>query len=139
MYKTAGMLRNFIAYYNNAQKLVQADMTWNKIRDSTDAVWYKLSQMKFEVSAHCRSVSSDYAEKLTFLSRMTRTPTTRRKRKWARSLNSYTRRSRRSESFLIVRFGEKTYEIAPFYSSPGSANCRSERYLTTDSLHPLPT
>lgn len=47
--KTAGMLRNFMIYYNSAQKAVnEADMTWAKIREATNDEWYALSQMKFE-------------------------------------------------------------------------------------------
>lgn len=36
-------------YYNSAQKAVsEGDMTWSKIRESTNDEWYALSQMKFE-------------------------------------------------------------------------------------------
>ena len=46
--KTAGMLKNFVSYFDNAQKAVEADLTYAKIRDATSDVAYQLSQMKFE-------------------------------------------------------------------------------------------
>jgi len=48
-YKTSGMIRNFMSYYNQAQKAVESgDLTWAKIRDATSDEWNSLSQMKFE-------------------------------------------------------------------------------------------
>jgi len=48
-YKTAGMLRNFVGYYDLSQKAVESgDMTFAKIRDATTDIAFKLSQMKFE-------------------------------------------------------------------------------------------
>lgn len=48
-YKTNGMLRNLIAYYDCAQKAVEnGEMTWAKARDATQDQWYALSRMKFE-------------------------------------------------------------------------------------------
>lgn len=47
--KTAGMLRNFVAYFDGCQRAVETeDLTFAKIRDSTSDIMYKLSQMKFE-------------------------------------------------------------------------------------------
>jgi len=48
-YKTNGMLRNFMSYYDQALKAVDSgEMTWAKIREATNDEWYALSQMKFE-------------------------------------------------------------------------------------------
>lgn len=48
-YKTAGMLKNFIAFNDAAQKAVEGgELTYSKIRDSASDVIYKLSQQKFE-------------------------------------------------------------------------------------------
>jgi len=48
-YKTAGMLKNFVAYYDCSQRAVESsDMTFAKIRDATGDCAFKLSQMKFE-------------------------------------------------------------------------------------------
>nr|XP_019009343.1 V-type ATPase, A subunit [Kwoniella pini CBS 10737]OCF48124.1 V-type ATPase, A subunit [Kwoniella pini CBS 10737] len=48
-YKTSGMLKNFVAFYDNSQRAVEtSDMTFAKVRDSAADVMYKLSQMKFE-------------------------------------------------------------------------------------------
>ena len=50
-YKTSGMLRNFVEYHEAAIKAVsQGDVTFNKVKDSTGDLSFKLSQMKFEVS-----------------------------------------------------------------------------------------
>jgi V-type H+-transporting ATPase subunit A len=50
-YKTTGMLRNFIAYYEAAQKAVESgDVAWNKIRESTADEWYQLSQVRYLLS-----------------------------------------------------------------------------------------
>jgi V-type H+-transporting ATPase subunit A len=46
-YKTTGMLRNFIAYYEAAQKAVESgDVTWSKLRENTADEWYQLSQVR---------------------------------------------------------------------------------------------
>jgi len=48
-YKTNGMLRNFMTYYNEAIKAVDGgELTWSKVREATNDEWYQLSQMKFE-------------------------------------------------------------------------------------------
>jgi len=48
-YKTKGMLRNMILYYDLAQKAVEhGESTWAKARNQTEDVWYALSRMKFE-------------------------------------------------------------------------------------------
>ncbi|WRT69708.1 V-type ATPase, A subunit [Kwoniella shivajii] len=48
-YKTSGMLKNFVAFYDQSQRAVEtSDMTFAKVRDSAADVIFKLSQMKFE-------------------------------------------------------------------------------------------
>jgi len=50
-YKTVGMLRNIVAFYEQAVHTVEASgntITWGKIRDGMSDVLYKLSSMKFE-------------------------------------------------------------------------------------------
>ncbi|BEJ16555.1 hypothetical protein CspHIS471_0511600 [Cutaneotrichosporon sp. HIS471] len=48
-YKTAGMLKNFMAFNDAAQKAVEGgELTFSKIRDSAADVMHKLSQQKFE-------------------------------------------------------------------------------------------
>ncbi|CDZ97047.1 v-type atpase [Phaffia rhodozyma] len=48
-YKTSAMLRNFVTYYDAAQKAIDSgDMTFARIRDETGDLMYALSQMKFE-------------------------------------------------------------------------------------------
>ena len=51
-YKTVGMLRNMIAFFDHATHVVEASagsITWAKIRDQMADILYKLSSMKFEV------------------------------------------------------------------------------------------
>ncbi|KAI9209714.1 ATP synthase alpha/beta family, nucleotide-binding domain-containing protein [Polychytrium aggregatum] len=50
-YKTVGMLRNMMAFYDHATHTVEASsnqVTWAKIRDSMGDIIYKLTSMKFE-------------------------------------------------------------------------------------------
>lgn len=50
-YKTVGMLRNIINFYEQATHVVEASgntITWSKIREATGDLFYKLSSMKFE-------------------------------------------------------------------------------------------
>ncbi|CEQ39742.1 SPOSA6832_01284 [Sporobolomyces salmonicolor] len=48
-YKTTAMLKNFVTYYECAVKAVESDtLTWNKVRESTSDLWFRLTQMKFE-------------------------------------------------------------------------------------------
>ncbi|TXT10346.1 uncharacterized protein COLE_04280 [Cutaneotrichosporon oleaginosum] len=48
-YKTAGMLKNFMAFNDAAQKAVESgELTFAKVRDAASDVMYKLSQQKFE-------------------------------------------------------------------------------------------
>lgn len=55
-YKTVGMLRNMIAFYDMATHAVESTaqsdnkITWNVIRDSMGNILYQLSSMKFKVS-----------------------------------------------------------------------------------------
>lgn len=55
-YKTVGMLRNMIAFYDMARHAVESTaqsdnkITWNVIRDSMYNILYQLSSMKFKVS-----------------------------------------------------------------------------------------
>lgn len=49
-YKTGAMLRNFVGFHDAAVKAVtQGEFTYNKIKESTSDIMFKLSQMKFEV------------------------------------------------------------------------------------------
>lgn len=54
-YKTVGMLRNMIAFYDMARHAVESTaqsdnkITWNVIRDSMGNILYQLSSMKFKV------------------------------------------------------------------------------------------
>lgn len=49
-FKTSGMLRNFVAYYELALKAVEGgEMTYARVRDETAELTYGLSQMKFMV------------------------------------------------------------------------------------------
>ena len=49
-YKTSAMLRNFVGFHDAAIKSVsQGDITFAKVKDATNDLMYKLSQMKFEV------------------------------------------------------------------------------------------
>ncbi|EJU05302.1 vacuolar ATP synthase catalytic subunit A [Dacryopinax primogenitus] len=48
-YKTTGMLRNFVAFYDQALKAVtNSDITFAKVRDNASDIMFRLSQMKFE-------------------------------------------------------------------------------------------
>ena len=43
------MLKNLVTYYELSVKAVEDEsMTWNKVRESTSDLWYRLTQMKFE-------------------------------------------------------------------------------------------
>lgn len=51
-YKTVAMLRNFIAFHEQAVHAVEVSsnqITWAKIRDNMGDLLYKLTSMKFEV------------------------------------------------------------------------------------------
>lgn len=54
-YKTVGMLRNIIAFYDMAKYAVESTaqsenkITWNTIRDAMGNILYQLSSMKFKV------------------------------------------------------------------------------------------
>ena len=65
-YKTVGMLRNMIYFYEQATHTVEAsagNLTWAKIKDSMNDILYKLSSMKFEDPADGEAViKSRYAE-----------------------------------------------------------------------------
>lgn len=48
-YKTNGMLKNYVAFYDAALRAVaQGDLTFARIRESASDLMFKLSQMKFE-------------------------------------------------------------------------------------------
>jgi vacuolar-type H+-ATPase catalytic subunit A/Vma1 len=52
-FKTVGMLRNMMGFYDMATRTVEASsnqITWAKIREQMSDLLYKLSSMKFEVS-----------------------------------------------------------------------------------------
>lgn len=54
-YKTAGMLKNMIAFYDMARHAVESTsqsetrITWNIIREAMGDIMYQLSSMKFKV------------------------------------------------------------------------------------------
>lgn len=54
-YKTVGMLKNIIAFYDMARHAVESTaqsenkITWNVIRDAMGNIMYQLSSMKFKV------------------------------------------------------------------------------------------
>lgn len=56
-YKTVGMLKNMIAFYDMARHAVESTaqsenkITWSVIRDSMGQILYQLSSMKFKVCA----------------------------------------------------------------------------------------
>lgn len=56
-YKTVGMLKNIIAFYDMARHSVESTaqsenkITWAIIRDQMNDIIYKLSSMKFKVSS----------------------------------------------------------------------------------------
>ncbi|KAI9023298.1 V-type proton ATPase catalytic subunit A [Hyaloraphidium curvatum] len=50
-YKSSGMMKNIVAFYDAATHAVEAtsnQITWNRIRESMSDIMYKLSSMKFE-------------------------------------------------------------------------------------------
>ena len=55
-YKTCGMLRNIIGFYDMARHAVESTaqsevkITWNVIREAMGDIMYQLSSMKFKVS-----------------------------------------------------------------------------------------
>lgn len=43
------MLKNLVTYFEAAVKAVEGgELTWNRVRESTSDLWYRLTQMKFE-------------------------------------------------------------------------------------------
>ncbi|GHJ86581.1 hypothetical protein NliqN6_2983 [Naganishia liquefaciens] len=48
MYKTVLMAQSYSLYYDLAQKAVENGLTYNKIRDGTSDILYRLNQQKFE-------------------------------------------------------------------------------------------
>ena len=58
-YKTVGMLRNIVGFYEHAVHTVEASgnaIPWAKMRDSMGDLLYKLSSMKFEDPANGEAV-----------------------------------------------------------------------------------
>lgn len=55
-YKTSGMLKNIITFYDLARHVVDSTaqsenrITWNVIREAMNDIMYQLSSMKFKVS-----------------------------------------------------------------------------------------
>ena len=50
IYKTTGMARNYVTFYNAALRAVENGLTWNRIKEGASDVMFRLSQQKFEVS-----------------------------------------------------------------------------------------
>ncbi|OAJ44515.1 V-type proton ATPase catalytic subunit A [Batrachochytrium dendrobatidis JEL423] len=66
-YKTVGMLRNMMFFYDQAIHVVEASagaVTWAKIRDSLGDMLYKLSSMKFEDPADGEAAIKERYSKL---------------------------------------------------------------------------
>ncbi|KAJ3103944.1 H(+)-transporting V1 sector ATPase subunit A [Phlyctochytrium planicorne] len=66
-YKTVGMLRNLVTFYDLATHTVEASsnqITWNKMRESLSDLLYKLSSMKFEDPADGMEVVKERYAKL---------------------------------------------------------------------------
>lgn len=66
-YKTAGMLKNMLLFYEQALHVVEASdgaFTWAKIREATGDMMYRLSSMKFEDPAQGEQVVLDKYAKL---------------------------------------------------------------------------
>lgn len=66
-YKTVGMLRNMMAFYDHSTRVVEAtsnQITWAKIKDTMGDMMYKLTSMKFEDPADGEEVIRDRFAKL---------------------------------------------------------------------------
>lgn len=66
-YKSAGMMKNVVAFYDAATHAVEAtsnQITWNRIRESMSDIMYKLSSMKFEDPADGEEVIKERYAKL---------------------------------------------------------------------------
>ncbi|KAI9144847.1 ATP synthase alpha/beta family, nucleotide-binding domain-containing protein [Paraphysoderma sedebokerense] len=66
-YKTVGMLRNMMLFYDQATHAVEVSggqMTWARIKDSMGDMLYKLSSMKFENPSDGEAVVKERYEKL---------------------------------------------------------------------------
>jgi V-type H+-transporting ATPase subunit A len=66
-YKTAGMLKNMLLFYEQALHVAEASdgaFTWAKIREATGDMMYRLSSMKFEDPAQGEQVVMDKFAKL---------------------------------------------------------------------------
>ncbi|KAI9356300.1 ATP synthase alpha/beta family, nucleotide-binding domain-containing protein [Zopfochytrium polystomum] len=67
-FKTIGMLRNLMGFYDQATHAVEASsnqITWNKIRDQMGDILHKLSSMKFENPADGEAALKERYGKLT--------------------------------------------------------------------------
>lgn len=59
-YKTCGMLKNIMSFYDSARHAVESTaqsdnkITWSVIRDHMGDILYKLSSMKFKVGILCQ-------------------------------------------------------------------------------------
>ena len=66
-YKTVGMLRNMVYFYEQATRTIEASagsITWAKMRDSLGDILYKLSSMKFEDPAEGEAAIKEKYAKL---------------------------------------------------------------------------
>ncbi len=67
-YKTAGILRNMVLFYEQAVHVVEASdstVTWAKIRESSGDLMYRLTSMKFEDPAQGEAVIMEKYNKLS--------------------------------------------------------------------------
>lgn len=50
IYKTTGMAKNYVTFYNAALRAVENGLTWSRIKEGGSDIMFRLSQQKFEVS-----------------------------------------------------------------------------------------
>ena len=73
-YKTVGMLRNMIAFYDLARHSVESTaqsehkITWNVIREAMSNVMYQLASMKFKVRWFFMAYLEFFRSKLPLIS-----------------------------------------------------------------------
>ncbi|CAO1636628.1 unnamed protein product [Parajaminaea phylloscopi] len=64
-WKTVWMLKNIMEYYRETQAAIAGgELTWSRIKEHTNDVWYRLTQMKFELPKDGEEKVSEKMEKL---------------------------------------------------------------------------
>lgn len=56
IYKTTGMAKNYVTFYNAALRAVENGLTWSRIKEGGSDIMFRLSQQKFEVSRRLQAV-----------------------------------------------------------------------------------